>query len=108
MEELGFLNDASYAASVVRSCTRKGYGSRRAAAELARRGISKALSEEALAEMPETDDTLDRLLRSKLHDPGDRDAVRKVSAAMLRRGYSWEEIRKALERLGSETEEEST
>ena len=49
--------------------------------------------------MPETDDTLDRLLRAKLRNPDDRDEVRKVSASLVRRGYSWDEVQRALERL---------
>ncbi|MBQ1577132.1 MAG: RecX family transcriptional regulator, partial [Oscillospiraceae bacterium] len=36
----------------------------------------------------------------------DREAVRKVSAALFRRGFSWEEIRAALRRFDSNIEEE--
>ena len=102
LEELGFLNDRTYAVSVVRSCTRKGYGKQRALSELNRRGIPKELHEEALAEMPETDSTLERLIRTKLRNPSDRDDVRRVSAAMVRRGFSWDEIRRALENVQCE------
>ena len=101
LEEMGFLNDRTYAASVVRHAASKGYGTSRITMELSRRGISKDLWEEALAEMPETDDTMDRLVRSKLRDPEDRDEVRKVSAALVRRGYSWDEVRRAIERAAS-------
>ena len=102
LEELGFLNDRTYAASVVRSCSRKGYGAQRARSELSRRGIPKELWEEAMAEMPETDAALERLIRSKLRDPSDRDEVRKVTAAMVRRGFSWDEIRRAIENVQCE------
>ena len=102
LEELGFLNDRTYAAAVVRSCSRKGYGAQRARSELSRRGIPKELREEALAEMPETDAALERLIRSKLRDPSDRDEVRKVTAAMVRRGFSWDEIRRAIENVQCE------
>ena len=102
LEELGFLNDRTYAAAVVRSCARKGYGAQRALSELSRRGIPKELREEALAEMPETDAALERLIRSKLRDPSDRDEVRKVTAAMVRRGFSWDEIRRAIENVQCE------
>ncbi len=100
LEELRLLDDESFAASVVRSCARKGYGAQRAAAELARRGIPKEFWEDALSEMHDTQDTLERLIRSRLRDPEDRDEVRKVSAVMVRRGYSWDEVRRALERSG--------
>ena len=59
-----------------------------------------------MAEMPETDDTLEQLIRGKLRNPADRDEVRKVSAVMLRRGYTWDEIRHAIERVGAEAEPE--
>ena len=106
LEELGFLNDRTYASSVVRSCARKGYGAQRALSELARRGIPKELREEALADMPETDGTLEQLIRGRLRNPANRDEVRKVSAAMIRRGYTWDEIRHAIERVGAEAEPE--
>lgn len=99
LEELGFLNDRSYAAAVVRSCARKGYGAQRALTELSRRGIPKELREEALAEMPEDGGALERLIRTKLKDPSDRDEVRKVTAAMVRRGFSWDEIRRAMDNV---------
>ena len=106
LEELGFLNDRTYASSVVRSCARKGYGAQRALSELARRGIPKELREEALADMPETDGTLEQLIRGRLRNPANRDEVRKVSAAMVRRGYTWDEIRHAIEHVGAEAEPE--
>ena len=106
LEELGFLNDRTYASSVVRSCARKGYGTQRALSELARRGIPKELREEALAEMPETDGILEQLIRERLRNPSSRDEVRKVSAAMVRRGYTWDEIRHAIEHVGAEAEPE--
>ena len=98
LEEIGFLNDRAYAASVVRHAAGKGYGSGRIMSELARRGISKELWDEALSEMPDTGDALDKLVRTKLRDPEDREEVRKVSAALVRRGYSWDEVRRAIER----------
>ena len=52
-----------------------------------------------MAQAPAPDEKLDRLIASKLRDPSDRDAVRKLSASLSRRGYSWEEIRSALGRV---------
>ena len=99
LTDMHFLDDRTYAASVVRHCISKGYGVSRIIAELSRRGIDRAIREDALQEMPETGDVLDRLIRGKLHDPEDRDEVRKVTASMMRRGYTHEEIRRAMERL---------
>ncbi len=106
LEERGFLDDGRYAAAVVRHYAAKGYGAGRVRAELQRRGIPRELWEEALAELPEPDEKLDRLIAARLKDPEDREQVRKLSAALYRRGYSWEEIRSAMARCHTEIEED--
>ena len=96
--ERGLLDEERYAAAVVRHYAAKGYGEGRVRQELMRRGVPRDLWDDALSAMPEDTSRLDRLVASKLRDPGDRDAVRKLSASLYRRGYSGEEIREALER----------
>ena len=105
LRENGFLNDESYAAAVARHYAAKGYGPGRVRAELSRRGVGRELWDDTLQAMPENTDKLDRFIAARLTDPEDRDQVRKVSAALYRRGYSWEEIRSALRRFNAETEE---
>ncbi len=56
--------------------------------------------------MPEADGRLDKFIAARLKDPGDRDQIRKISAALFRRGYSWEEIRTALRRHTDNIEED--
>ena len=46
----GYLDDAAYAASVVRHYSQKGYGAQRIRGELHRRGVPRELWEEALQE----------------------------------------------------------
>ena len=96
--ERGLLDEERYAAAVVRHYAAKGYGEGRVRQELMRRGVPRDLWDDALSAMPEDTSRLDRLVASKLRDPADRDAVRKLSASLYRRGYSGEEIREALER----------
>ena len=103
--EKGLLDDSQYAGLVVRHYAGKGYGPGRVRQELQRRGVPRELWEEALAELPEPEDKLDAFLASKLKDPGDRAQVQKVSAALIRRGFSWEEIRAALARYRDGMEE---
>lgn len=98
LEEHSLIDDESYAAAVARHYSAKGYGAGRVRAELSRRGISRELWDSALDAMPESNDKIDRFITSRLKDPGDRDAVRKLSQALYRRGYSWDEIRHALEK----------
>ena len=99
---MGLINDRSYAASVVRHYAAKGYGVSRIKQELKRHGIDRALWDEALEELPEQDDYIERFLRSRLTDPGDRAQVKKVSDALFRRGYSWEQIKHALNNFNSQ------
>ena len=96
--ERGLLDEERYAAAVVRHYSAKGYGALRLRQELQRRGIPRELADAVLEERPRDTGKLDRLVAAKLTDPEDRDAVRKLSAALCRRGFSSEEIRAALER----------
>ena len=105
LRENGFLDDESYAAAVARHYAAKGYGPGRVRAELSRRGVDRLLWDGTIEAMPENSEKMDRFIAARLTDPEDREQVRKVSAALYRRGYSWEEIRSALRRFNAETEE---
>lgn len=94
--DMGLINDAQYAGSVVRHYAAKGYGQARIKQELRRHGVPRELWDEALEQMPVQDAYLERFLRTRLTDPGDRAQVKKVSDALFRRGYSWEQIKHAL------------
>jgi len=98
----GFLNDESYAAAIARHYAAKGYGAGRVRSELSRRGVDRELWDEAVENMPEADGKLDKFIAARLKDPADRDQIRKVSTALFRRGYSWEQIRTALRRYTDE------
>ena len=98
------IDDESYAAAVARHYAAKGYGAGRVRAELSRRGIERELWDGAIGAMPENEDKIDKFIASRLHDPEGRDEVRKLSNALYRRGYSWDEIRRALERHRAEAE----
>ena len=93
---MGLINDAEYAGSVVRHYAAKGYGSARIKQELRHHGVPREMWDEAMLQMPEQDAYLERFIRSRLHEPGDRAQVKKVSDALFRRGYSWEQIKHAL------------
>ena len=86
---LGVVNDERYAGLVVRHYVAKGYGRRRIRDELYRRGI---------AELPETDDAVDRLLSARLRGAVSPEALQRAQSYLLRRGYSWDEVCAATER----------
>ena len=97
LQEHGFLNDESYAAAVARHYAAKGYGAGRVRSELGRRGVDRELWDGALEQMPAADEKLHKFIAARLKDPEDREQLRKIGAALFRRGYSWEEIRAAEE-----------
>ena len=106
LDEHGFLDDGEYAGAVARHYTAKGYGAGRVKSELRRRGIEREQAEDTLSALPENTEKLDAYIARRLRDPSDRDSVSKISAALFRRGYSWEEIRAALRRFDSMIEED--
>lgn len=105
LSSLGFVDDARYAALVMRQYAGKGYGSRRVRMELMRRGLDRDVIDSVLTEMPEQDDTLDRLLRQKLRGSFERSDIKKATDALVRKGYGYDEIGSALRRLRDEAEE---
>ena len=106
LTQLGFVDDARYAPLVVRRCAAKGYGPQRVRQELQRRGIPRELWDAAMQEMPEQEDTVDRLLRTKLRgETPDRTELKRATDYLLRRGYGWDEIKAAVARYNSEIEE---
>ena len=105
LTERGLLDEADYAAAVVRHYAAKGCGAGKVRAELMRRGVPREFADEALAAMPASDEKLDRLIAAKLRDPNDRGEVRRLSASLYRRGFSAEEIRSALRRVSADYED---
>lgn len=102
LEENGLINDENYAAALARHYSAKGYGAGRLRSELSKRGISRELWEDALESMPVNESKIDKFIAARLDDPQDRDQLRKLSNALFRRGFSWDEIRAALERFNAE------
>ena len=106
MEELGFLNDAEYAARLVRHYSAKGYGLRKLKDELYHRGVPRELWEDALQQAEEPSGAIDAFLAKKLAGGSpDRKELKKISDALVRRGFSWSEIDEGIRRYGLETEE---
>ena len=106
MEELGYLNDAAYAVTVVRHYSVKGYGERKLRDELYRRGVPRDLWDEALQQAGSPDEAIDAFIAKKLAGKApDPKELKKVSDALARRGYHWNDISAALRRYGAECDE---
>lgn len=107
LEAIGALDDAAYAAALVRHCGDMGYGPRRAKEKLREKGVPQDLWDEALEELPPDGEQIDRFLQSKLRGRAPEDKEKKrLTDALLRRGFSWGEVRSAWSRYGSEIWEE--
>jgi regulatory protein len=103
--ELRVIDDSRFAGMVVRHYAGKGYGLRRIQEELYRRGIDRELWDEALEELPEEDDSVYHQLCRRMRGEITPEAQKKAIAALQRRGFSWGEIRSALDRYLRENEE---
>ena len=107
MEELGYLDDAAYAARVVRHYSAKGYGERKLRDELYRRGVPRDLWDAALEQAESPDGAIDAFVAKKLAGKElDRKELKKVSDALARRGYQWNDISAALRRYGAQVDDE--
>ena len=105
MAELGYLDDAAYAAQVVRYYSAKGYGERKLRDELYCRGVPRELWEDALDQAQDSSTAIDAFLTKKLGGrTPDRQELKKLSDALARRGYHRSEINEALGRCGAEVE----
>ena len=102
LEAIGAINDADYAALLVRHCADLGYGPARVREKLYEKGVPRELWEDALDQMPDNGEQIDRFLQSKLRGrtPDEREKKR-LTDALLRRGYSWGDVKAAWNRLGS-------
>ena len=107
LEAIGAINDADYAALLVRHCAQLGYGPARIRDKLYEKGVPRELWEDALDTLPDQSEDVDRFLRSKLRgELPDEKEKRRLTDALLRRGFSWGDVRAAWNRLGSETWED--
>ena len=102
LEDLNLLDDAETARQIVARGVSRGYGPERIRQMLYQKQIPKKLWEEALENLPDMSDALTDFLRKRLGEEPDEKAIRSAAQAAIRRGYSWSEVREALETIKSE------
>lgn len=107
MEAIGAINDADYAALLVRHYGQMGYGPARLREKLYEKGVPRELWDEALENAPETGEQIEAFLTKKLRgqqpDPKTR---KRLTDALLRRGFSWGEVKSAWGRLDAQFPED--
>ena len=101
MEELGLIDDRRFGEDYAKELfSRKGYGARRVAQELRRKGLDQELVQELVEKYggPEqSEKNIRRVLEKKY--PGwqeDEKVRRRAFAALQRLGYSYQEVREAM------------
>ena len=106
LEAIGAINDADYAAILVRHCAGLGYGPARIREKLREKGVPRELWDEALEGAADPSAAIEEFLRKKWRGtlPDDPRELKKASDALARRGYRWDEISAALRRWGAQVE----
>ena len=106
LEAMGAINDADYAAILVRHCAGLGYGPARIREKLREKGVPRELWDEALEGAADPSAAIEEFLRKKWRGtlPDDPRELKKASDALARRGYSWSDIVEGLRRYGAEAE----
>ena len=106
LEAIGAINDADYAALLARHCGQLGYGPARVREKLREKGVPKELWDDALEELPDPAEAIDAFLRAKIRGELDQREKKRLSDALLRRGFAWPDVKAGLNRLGAELYEE--
>ena len=99
LSELELLDDAKTAEQLVRSAVHKGFGKARIKQILYEKRIPEEFWEDALLQVPDMDDAVDKFLNQRLkgRQPDQKELKRTIDA-LLRRGHSWSDIRSGLRR----------
>ena len=106
LEELGAVDEAAYGAAIVRHYSASGYGPGRIRQELSHRGIPRDLWDTLFEQMPPAEETIERFIQNKRKGKQlNREMLQKLSGALQRRGFSWQDIQAPLRRLESEIQE---
>jgi len=97
LAEMDLLDDRKTAEQVVQTCIAKGYGRSRAKQALFEKRIPKEYWDEVLENYPDQTDKILAFLQKRLKEEWSEKDLRKATDALLRRGHSYQQIRRALE-----------
>ena len=107
LEAIGAIDDAGYAALLVRHYSQMGYGPARLREKLREKGVPRELWDDALDQAPDNGAQIDRFLADKLRgQTPDEKTKKRLTDALLRRGYAWGDVKAGWTRLGEEAWEE--
>ncbi len=96
LEQLGYIDEEAYAESLVRRYAAKGYGVRAIPAQLRAHGLPSEAIDRAMSGYEPDGGRLSALAQKLLRGDGSDASRRRVTAALLRRGFPIHEITAAL------------
>ena len=103
LEAIGAINDAEYAALLTRHYGQLGYGAAYVRQKLYEKGVPRDLWDEALDALPEPAEHIGRFLENKLRGRmPDEKEKKRLTEALLRRGFAWKDIKAGLNAHGAE------
>ncbi len=112
MKESGYVNDEEYASKLAEHLIHtKHWGLRKARYEMLHRGLDENLVEDALAEYDEDDideeitELIERKYYAKIQDYDDR---RRTVAALARRGYDYTAVKRCIETILEDQDEDES
>ena len=96
-EELGAIDDSEYARLFAADRSARGWGEVRIAGELRRRALGEDIIREALSELDNPSAEIERFIRQRTGGGQvGRKKADKIGAALIRKGFRWEDIRPVL------------
>ena len=93
LEDYGAIDDAEYARLFAQERQLRGWGSIRIRNELRHRGVDDEMIDEVLDELGSNEEAIESFIISRAKEGLlDRKAAKKVSDALMRKGFRWDEI----------------
>lgn len=98
--EYGAVNDEEYCEGLIRSYRAKGYGKRRIAQKLKESGIDREIADIRLEDFNPDYDKMQKYISSKIKcENPDSKLVKKVYDGLLRKGFSYEQAKEAINKF---------
>lgn len=92
---LGIMDDAEYAKSLVSHYRSRGFGNRRIIDEMRKRGISREIADTVLDDCDMNDEITEYIQKKTRGVELDDKLKAKITNALLRRGHSYDDIKRA-------------
>ena len=104
---LGLLDDTAYGRQLAEGYAARGYGAGYIRRALREKGLEAPDIDAVVADFEPREDKLERFITSRMDgkEP-DRKLIKKVSDGLYRRGFSWDEIRTAMNRYTENREDD--